>query len=369
MIKYLENNICDFELLFDIDYNKKVNILSTCFFKMGKHYKNFIIYVNGLKKLIRMLERQDRYVLRIFIDENIREDKEIMEVLKSSNKVQIVIFKCHKYMEGNYHIDVFGALVRLFPVFNFKNNDSENVIVIDIDLNNEDTRTLKKILYYKTNKIQIIGKGFANNLLVMKLKPHFFCGLLGFFNYKYDHEIITSFILNANNILDKGIYGKREKPFGYGTDELFLNNYFIYKGNITSKSELGLIYDYDINWFIFHYKDELLKDEPKLMRENIIEILGKFANIKMTTEELIDLLDKKIYGVNSSDPDKILLSKNYYKLIKRLVEQNKEWFDLSNMKLINKYYNGIVECTSIIFFNRDNLDIYKIININQKRIQ
>lgn len=368
MLKYLENDVCDFELLFNIDYNKKVNILSTCFFKMGKHYKNFLIYLNGLKKIIRMLEKQDRYVLRIFIDKNIKEDKEIFKVLKSSEKVQIVVFKCHKYMEGNYHIDVFGALVRLFPIFNFKNNDAENVIVIDIDLNNEDTKTLKKILYYKTQKIQIIGKGMINNLLIMKLKPHFFCGLIGFYNYKYDRKIITNFISNAQSIVDKGIYNKREKTFGYGTDELFLNNYFIYKDDLTSKAELGLIYDYDINWFIFHYKDELLKDEPKKMREYIIEILGKFADNKLNTSELIELLDKKIYGIDPSNPDKILISKNYYILMKRLVEENKEWFDMSNMKLINKYYNGIIKCSSIIFFDRKNLQIYKVININQKRI-
>ena len=69
MVKYLENNICDFEILFDIDYNKKVNILSTCFFKMNSHYKKFTIYVEGLKRLITMLDTQSDYTLRIFIDE------------------------------------------------------------------------------------------------------------------------------------------------------------------------------------------------------------------------------------------------------------------------------------------------------------
>lgn len=368
MVKYLENNICDFELLFDINYNKKVNILSTCFFKMGKHYKNFSIYVNGLKKIVKMLDKQDRYVLRIFIDENIRDDKEIFDVLKSSNKIQIVIFKCHKYMEGNYHVDVFGALVRLFPVFNFNNNDAENVIVIDIDLNNEDTRSLKKLLYYETNKKQIIGKGMTNNLIIRKIRPHFFCNLIGFYNHKYDTKVITNFITNAHNILDKGAYDKREKPFGFGTDELFLNNYFIYKDDDISKVELGIIYNYDINWFIFHYKDELLKDEPKITREYIIDILGRFGDVKLSTEELINILDQKIYGIEPTNPDKILLSKNYYKLIKRLVNEKKEWFDFENLKLIDKYYSGIVESISIMFFNRDTLDIYKVVNLGQKRV-
>jgi hypothetical protein len=31
MTTYLENEICDFEPLFKIDYNQKINILTTCF--------------------------------------------------------------------------------------------------------------------------------------------------------------------------------------------------------------------------------------------------------------------------------------------------------------------------------------------------
>ena len=149
MVKYLENNICEFETLFEIDYNKKINILTTCFFKMDKHYKNFDTYIRGLKKLINMLNYQNEYMLRIFVDQNVLDDQEIMNILKSSKKVQIVLFKCANFMKGNYHIDVFGALVRLFPVFEFKNNDAKNVICIDIDLNNEDTDTLRKFLYLR----------------------------------------------------------------------------------------------------------------------------------------------------------------------------------------------------------------------------
>lgn len=134
MLQYLSNDICDFEILFDFNKSDKKNILSACFFRMNKHYKDFTIYKNGLKKLITLLNSQQEYILRIFIDEHIRNDKEIFDLLQNS-KIEIVVFKCKKYLNNNYHIDVFGALVRLFPIFDFKNNDTNNVIVIDIDLN------------------------------------------------------------------------------------------------------------------------------------------------------------------------------------------------------------------------------------------
>ena len=41
---YLENTICKFTTLFDIDYSVKINIMSACFFKMeNSGYKNFDI--------------------------------------------------------------------------------------------------------------------------------------------------------------------------------------------------------------------------------------------------------------------------------------------------------------------------------------
>jgi hypothetical protein len=147
MTKYLKNDICNFEVLFDINYNK-VNILSTCFFKMDKHYKNFNIYIKGIKKIINMVNNQDKYYLRIFIDEHIKNDENIFNILKSSNKIQIVLFTCEKYIKDKYHIDVFGALVRLFPIFDFENNDSETVIIIDVDLKDDDLKKCK-IFGYK----------------------------------------------------------------------------------------------------------------------------------------------------------------------------------------------------------------------------
>lgn len=118
---------------------------------MEKHYKNFSVYVTRLKKIIALLETQTKYMLRIFIDEHIKNDFTIYNMLKKSNKVHIILFKCKEYMNNNYHVDVFGSLVRLFPLFDFENNDVDNVIVIDIDLNDEDLVKLKYLIYYETH--------------------------------------------------------------------------------------------------------------------------------------------------------------------------------------------------------------------------
>ena len=367
MENYLINNICEFEILTAWDSSHKYNILSTCFFKMGSHYKNFDTYVKGLKKLIKIVESQSKYVLRIFIDEHIKDDEQIYPILLNS-KVQIILFKCFNYIDNtNYHIDVFGALVRLFPIFDFDFNDSLNVIVVDVDLNQEDLMKLKILMDYNTTDKEIVGMGMIDKLLITKYRPHFFCGLFGIFNIKFPKSIITNFITNAPNINNKGIYGKRLKSFGYGTDELFLNEYFLYLDNYKyiRGIKLGMLLNYDINWFMYFYKNELLEDMASRTYANLKIILGKFYKPNMTSEQMFGLIDKLTYQIISTNPNKIYISNNFYKLIKELNFKNLEWFSLEHIKLIYKYFFNIIDCLAVIYFNPSNLEITNI-NILKK---
>lgn len=363
MSNYLKNDICDFEILKSWDKTYKYNIISTSFFKMGFHYKNFDIYIRGLKKLIKLIETQNSYVLRIFVDEHIKSDNQIYPILLNSKKVQIVLFKCSDYLDKlNFHIDVFGAMVRLFPLFDFESNDSLNVIIVDVDLNAEDLIKLQILMNNKTDKKEIIGMGQINKLIIHKYKPHFFCGLFGTFNIKFPKKIIIDFILNASNINDKGIYGKRLKPFGYGTDELFLNEYFLYTENskYIKNVKLGIIISYDINWFLYHYKSELLKDMASRTYTNLKKIMGKFYKPNMSSEEMFKYIDKLTYRVKSSNKNKIYISNQFYSLIQELNFKNLEWFSLEHIKLIYKYFTNIVDCLAIIYFNPLNLEIENI---------
>lgn len=361
-MKYLSNNICEFEIISSWDTSIKYNILSTCFFKMGSHYKNFKIYIEGLKKLIKMINKQSKYILRIFIDEHVKADPDIYNVLVSSEKVQIVLFKCSEYIQDKYHIDVFGALVRLFPIFDFEFNDSKNVIIIDIDLNWEDLNKLKILMEYSTDSKEIVGMGMIDKLLITKYRPHFFCGLFGVFNVKFDKSIIIDFIANAPNINDKGIYGKRLKPYGYGTDELFLNEYFLYANSYSNIKgiKLGMLFNYDINWFLYYYKKELLVDMASRTYNNLKTILGKFYKNTLTSEQMFNLMDKLTYQIKSSNPNKIYISNNFYKLINDLDNKNLEWFSLDDIKIIKKFLLGIVDCLAVVYFKPENLDIYDI---------
>jgi hypothetical protein len=168
-MSYLENPICKFTPLFDIDYTKKKNLLCCSFFKMAsKSYKDLSIYINGLKILhdYRIGETPD-YSLRLFIDESIYSDKEIMDKLNKLNKLEIVLYSCPNFLIGanliektistestdstesaetnnmntaksKYHEGVFGMMVRFFPMYDFPNNDANIVLITDIDIRSKE---------------------------------------------------------------------------------------------------------------------------------------------------------------------------------------------------------------------------------------
>jgi hypothetical protein len=373
MTIYLKNDICEFETLFDLNLQKKVNIITTCFFKMGNHYKNINKYIDGLKKIVKLINSQNVYMLRIFIDQNVKDDKDIFNLLTSNNKIQIVLFKCLKYMKSSYHIDVFATLVRLFPIFNFENNDSKQVIVIDIDLHDDDIDKLVNAMNYKTNNQEIISMGTTEKLLVKHEKPHFFCGLTSYLNVKFDKELIINFIHDAHLIKDTGFYEKRLAPFGFGVDELFLNKYLIFNkhNRLMKNTKLGIIFQYNVNWFIYYHMD-LLKKKPMQTYNNLKLILGKYYKSTYKLDDLFNIIDKIIYGFHAKTYNKNVnvyarqyISARFYKLLQFNQKTNKYWLPKETTQFINKYMNKIVWSISYVYFDINTFKPYYVRHINQ----
>ena len=77
IMNYLENSICTFKPLFDIDYTKKKNIISTVFFRLeGGEYKSLDKYLNGIKELHKFYKNNlPNFHIRMFIDNSIYSDK------------------------------------------------------------------------------------------------------------------------------------------------------------------------------------------------------------------------------------------------------------------------------------------------------
>ena len=258
MSQYLENEICKFTPLFEIDYSKKINIISTVLFKLKTTgYKPFLKYVNGVQYLSNVMHKKlPGFHLRLFIDDTIYSDEESMKKLKAIKDIQIVRYSCPNFIVDGFHRGMFGTLVRLFPMFDFKNNDANHVIITDIDyVSEKEVNTyvfiIKAYVLLKNHK-QLehlyfifdnfgIGRTARDNDFGMDnypknlqtIIPHILAGL--FANLKrISSSILIKYLkeIDANNKVHSS-YAKNEihkannKKFIYGVDEYFLNHYLL----------------------------------------------------------------------------------------------------------------------------------------------
>jgi len=308
----LTNEICDLEilskahLLFEDDNTpKNPNILSGVFFKRDQYYKNFGTYVKGLQRTVRFIDRYNRevdetlkipeskrehtpekFVFLIFIDKHIREDKHIMRIIESSKSAVPVLFRCSEYMDGEYHIDLFGTLVRFFPMFDFADNPSQNstIITIDIELNREDMRKVHKLMKHRPEGVTASGE--IHNLIYKGEVPYIYAGSLCFNREKLSKDLIVKFIKSAHTITGTGHYGKRKTTFGYGIDEIFLNSHLIPAVKYYSN-----IIEYQISYFLYHSQKTIRKQKRADITHEILKmILYNLYSPNLTTDDMLGVI-------------------------------------------------------------------------------
>lgn len=258
----LTNPICKFKLVGRSQYypNKK-NIISMVFFKMGSYYKDFTEYTDGLKmwtKYIKTMEKD--YIIRLFIDINIYNDVEIMKIINECDKIEPVLFTCSNYQKDNYHFDLFGTLVRFFPAFNFPRNDAAYVTIADIDMCLDENK-MQRLRYIANNDPgnKIIMGVFPYHSYIIEDKPiYIYAGIMTTgvsSRTKYNRNVILDYIKNIKDLNTLGRYGKKTL-FGYGVDEIFINEKWLYEAN----GFYGII-SYRPAQIIYPYKKQILANQ------------------------------------------------------------------------------------------------------------
>lgn len=351
MGKYLKNPLCKFKLLWDHDgnFDRKIDIVSASFFKMNKYYKNFQIYVTGLKTLVEFIDKNTRgFIMRIFIDDNIMEDKQIMKILKSSTKVQIILFDCPKYKKGNFHIGLFPTLVRFFPMFDFENNDAGHVIITDIDNLHKNSRLYELDTIMKTKNKRFMGNASIHESLAKQRIPYIMASFVGS-GMKYDKEMILDYILNTDKYSAKGRYSNSSKikdnttKYEYGIDEIFLNNVWI-----KSLDSIDVYKQYQIGYFIYHNifsfdrKIRLSESEIATTEKILKEILGKMYEDGMTIKDMFNKIDTVTYRLRKFTEESNYLTKRFTKAIKFTQENNKKWLDKRSLDFVYNYLQNVI---------------------------
>jgi len=354
------NDICKFNITHNKHLIKEnMNVIVSSFFKRNEYYKNFNIYVKGLKKLLKYVETKKKdYTYLLFIDENINNDNNIMNMVKKCSNCVVIVFTCSKYMIDKYHIDLFGTLVRFFPMFNFKNNPCNIVICVDIDLHEQD--------YFRFNKLiteqykGIVGNGsFIEFIKGSHDKPHLYAGSISYNIKKSDYNLITDFIINIKDITTPGRYNTRFTDFGYGVDEIFLNDILLPK-----IGSVGVIIEYYISYFLFHSYDRILS-QPKKSEKILSAILGRYnTEINNTNDikEKLNFIDANTYKIRKRTDINNTLSKRFSKVIKYLYNNKIKWMNWNIIKFIHKYLSNVISATAVMYYdyNKNKITTVKL---------
>ncbi len=396
-MEYLKNNICKFKPLTNIDFSKKKNIISLSFFKMyNGGYKNFSLYINGFKKLHKIvLAAPLNYTIRLFIDETIYSDKNLFVQISNLERVEIILYSSEKYKQisdQKYHIGLFGTLIRFFPLFDFQNNDANIVMIMDMDdiehfyFNQE----LIKKLDNSINKIEIIKSGNITKNVLYKLdmfKNHIVNPYViapKYIGFKRINKIVIEDFFEELSKDNKKIFTLYEDkikvnkkmtlnnmPFIYGVDEYFLNinltNYLI-----ENKIPFGVYFNWEINGSTYNYlKNKNISDEKKKLIGLVLDYILNKLNIEYSKNDSIYIKYKKIdtiiYSENPKDKEKknILLYYFYKLMIYFYNNTNYRFIFEKDLYNLIKDFNlfGYYEFVIIIYYNLDTTtkNNYKII--------
>ncbi len=389
-MKYLENNICDFEILFNYTATKK-NIISLSFFKIyGGGYKDFNIYIDGFMKLYEIVinDKIYNFTIRLFIDNSIKNDTELFKKISNLKRVEIVVFSCKKCLHpdnNDYHLGTFGMFVRFFPLFDFKNNDADIVMISDMDdydIFQTNLNTLKNLDMKKAKELYVfniaaLAKNIKYNfdyLYKERITGYFLSPkLIGFrrinnqviLNYinsidKYYDKVINTYEYKITSVSGRSKWLDGKGKIIYGSDEYFLNTELMYY-LIDNNLPYGIYIKFNISLFVYYFfKNYTFKKDKIKLIEYIIEYILARLNIKydknISLKKKYEFIDKILFSDNNNKLREELFF-NLYKTFLYNYENSKYKFLFNkNLYKLIKLYDlfGVYKCEFIIYYNSDS---------------
>lgn len=336
-------------------------LISCSIFKLkNKEYRDIFLYLDGLRNLILYVIELN-YNILIYFDKSIKDYDKFKELFNEFIPYKNVRF-CKYIFEDfldnenkNYHKNIFGVFVRLFPIFD-ENIKYKCLYISDIDLH-----LIERLLYvnihikkflkskYNIGACYKIGYEFKYSdlfnipnmnitlLLNMLFKNHHYeiKNILFDFLVKLNNndENIKELLIKKNNIIInflkekesfiKKDYSENQKiitnvneMFCYGIDELFINKYFIPKILENNNNKIGIFIIYDrLRDYTYHILDKNLSLEN--FKKIYFKIFKDNAD-KLTKEDIFKKINYKLIVINGKDINEKIY--NFYKILKRFIK-------------------------------------------------
>jgi hypothetical protein len=353
----MDNSVCNFRVLKNPN-QRYANTINLVFFRAFPLTKNFSTYVNGLKNWKQMKSKLfPDSQMQIFIDSVIANDAEVWKILESID-ARIYLFDCPDYkLDKEFHIGLFGAMVRFYPMFDINTHPLKVAHFQDIDLYGDEYSTLTNIYKASTTKLKhklsiLIQKNkiFEDDVISKYFFDEHFgypwitAGRFSMFE-KIPFKIWEDFLKETDSNkkmktryeLNKFKIKKEHLNFSYGIDEIFLN-YCVLDWLINNNKTIGIIVDFKISYPFYYLKDLIYKNPHS--KKMLDYILQKNQSISESLNE-IDKFGKHVQ--NSSD--------RFYEII----EKYPNWLEKKNTLKILSWFKGYSERTCILVIHNNKV--------------
>lgn len=363
----MENPICDIQVLHSPN-RKYASTVNLVFFRAYPLYKNFQIYVDGLKKWKEYKKYYPDCQLQIFIDQSIVEDESILAIINSLD-ARVFVVKCPEFLkEGKYHIGIFPTFWRFFPGFDifkhpFKIAHSQELEPDDTDIIWFKRMDLvSKLKYPKlgfvhfNNKVFQFGLNTNEKIENIMSYPQVFGGRVTFCN-QAPFEIMVNFFEKVNRgdkILKiyKNVKNKVEhEKYSFGIDETFLNTDY-QDWMIKNGYAIGIMTGFRISYAIYYLKDRILQDSRSK------HIMDYILQKKQSLKESLNEIDKLYYKYPANIEFINECTTRFYEII----DKYPNWLSKEATFLLQKVFYGYAVRNCIIMVRNNKIE--NIIDVN-----
>lgn len=357
----MDTGICDIQVL-NNPSRKYASTVNLVFFRAYPLYKNFQIYVDGLKRWSQYKKYFPECQLQIFVDQAIAEDESIMKMINAL-EARVFLVRCPDFLTNEkYHIGIFPMFWRMFPAFDvfehpFKIAHSQELEPAEEDIESfKDMNAVRNLNYPKLGFVHRTQKLIDSNLKTKsKIEgvldyPQVFGGRIIICS-QAPFEVLTNFFEKAKRgEVGKGMYEsskikKEHGRFPFGIDETFLNSDYS-EWMIKNGYAIGIMTTFKPSYPLWYAKDILLKNSKS--KDILNYILQKDQSVKDSLAEIDKLYYK--YPANAERVDEC--SARFYEV----VDKNPDWLGKATSFLIKRVFNGYSKRKCIIMVRNNKIE-------------
>jgi hypothetical protein len=359
----MDNPICDIKVLYSPN-RRYANTINLVFFRAYPLYKNFEIYVEGLKKWKEYIKIYPDSQIQIFIDEDIAENDRVMKIIQEVD-ARIYLVKCSDFLiTDKYHIGIFPMFWRMFPMFDIYKHSFKAAHSQELEPAKEDIRWFKHMNTCGNLKYPDLGfiyrsisfftsEGISGINFEQGIPyPKVFGGRI-IVRHQAPFELLTNFFEKVNRgdkivqLYDEDKVKKEHGNYAFGIDESFLNTDFL-EWYIKQDLVIGIFTTYTPSYPIFFRKQYIHKHSKSK------EIMDYILQKKQSLDVSLKQFDKLFY---MNDPPTTVSQyiKQCADRFYEIVEKYPNWLGKEHSHLIEKAFKGAIFKDCLILTKRKKI--------------